>query len=299
MNSNIDSINKLISNKLEIKSNNFALMIGLKPSKGARSPSLWNKFFTFNNINAEMYPADLENEKKLIDLLNTLKNNKSFIGAAIAAPYKKTVYEFFRDECHDDAANASCAANNIFRNIEGVLSVANTDANAAVISIENEIFRKNSQKKAKVLILGMGATGRAIAALLKNSCELYVWNRSKNNYVIDFLENNKNTTFLEKLPQSLDKYDLLINATTLGSNQFEFTEDVLINQDLVKTSKKDLVFFDINYDPPISNHSKFFMNNGCKCINGIRMNLLQACIAISNCYEKFTPSEVEDILSKN
>ena len=85
----------------------------------------------------------------------------------------------------------------------------------------------------------------------------------------------------------------------VGSNQFSFLDTILIGDDLVQTAKKSCLFFDINYDPPFSNHSDLFMKNGNKCLNGIRMNLLQACIAISNCYLNFTPEEIENILAKN
>ena len=48
-------LNKLLINKINIKNkNNFALIIGLTPSKGARSPALWNsayKFFKKKNKN--------------------------------------------------------------------------------------------------------------------------------------------------------------------------------------------------------------------------------------------------------
>ena len=41
-------LNKLLINKINIKNkNNFALIIGLTPSKGARSPALWNSAYKF------------------------------------------------------------------------------------------------------------------------------------------------------------------------------------------------------------------------------------------------------------
>ena len=277
MNKNFNYINKIISNKVSSDKEKYALMIGLNPSKGARSPSLWNKFFNQSGINAEMYPADLESEEKLIDLLKILETDNNFIGGAVAAPYKQTVYNFFKQNCDDLSSKASFASNNIFRNNKGILTVANTDA----------------------LLLGMGSTGRAIAAILKDKCELTVWNRSKNDTLEIFLQRNKKIQSIESLPCSLASFDLIINATLVGSNQFSFLDTILIGDELVQTAKKSCLFFDINYDPPFSNHSDLFMKNGNKCLNGIRMNLLQACIAISNCYLNFTPEEIENILAKN
>ena len=294
MNKNFDCINQIISNKIISDKEKYALMIGLNPSKGARSPFLWNKFFKHNGINAEMYPADLESEEKLIDLLKILETDNNFIGGAVAAPYKQNVYNFFKQNCDDLSSKASFASNNIFRNSEGILTIANTDASAAVLSIENEL-----KSYPNILLLGMGSTGRAIASILKDKCELTVWNRNKNNTLEIFLQQNEKIQNIESLPFTLESFDLIINATLVGSNQFSFLDTILLGDNLVQTSKKSCLYFDINYDPPFSNHSKLFMKNGNKCLNGIRMNLLQACIAISNCYLNFTPEEIEKILAKN
>ena len=294
MNKNFNCINKIISNKLISDKEKYALMIGLNPSKGARSPSLWNKFFNQGGINAEMHPADLDSEEKLIDLLKILETDNNFIGAAVAAPYKQAVYNFFKQNCNDLSSKASFASNNIFRDSKGILTVANTDAAAAVLSIENEV-----KSYPNTLILGMGSTGRAIAAILKDKCNLTVWNRNKNDTLKIFLQQNKKIQNIEYLPESLENFDLIINATLVGSNQFSFLDTMLISDKLVQTAKKSSLYFDINYDPAISNHSKLFMKNGNKCLNGIRMNLLQACIAISNCYLNFTAEEIENILAAN
>ena len=148
-------------------------------------------------------------------------------------------------------------------------------------------------------MLGLGSTGRAIAAILKDKCELTVWNRNKNNTLEIFLQQNEKIQNIESLPFTLGSFDLIINATLVGSNQFSFLDTILLSDNLVQTSKKSCLYFDINYDPPFSNHSELFMKNGNKCLNGIRMNLLQACIAISNCYSNLTPEEIENILAKN
>ena len=115
MNKNFNCINQIISNKIISDKEKYALMIGLNPSKGARSPFLWNKFFNQSGINAEMYPADLESEEKLIDLLKILETDNNFIGGAVAAPYKQTVYNFFKQNCDDLSSKASFASNNIFQ----------------------------------------------------------------------------------------------------------------------------------------------------------------------------------------
>ena len=44
---------------------NYTLIIGKSPSKGARSPTLWNKVFKKKKIDCEMFPLDVSNSKIL------------------------------------------------------------------------------------------------------------------------------------------------------------------------------------------------------------------------------------------
>ena len=58
-------LNKFLNNKINLKNKtNFALIIGLTPSKGARSPTLWNNAYRSFGKKTRMYPADMS-EKKL------------------------------------------------------------------------------------------------------------------------------------------------------------------------------------------------------------------------------------------
>ena len=51
---------------------NYTLIIGKSPSKGARSPTLWNKVFK-KKIDCEMFPLDVSNSKILKKNLKNLK----------------------------------------------------------------------------------------------------------------------------------------------------------------------------------------------------------------------------------
>ena len=65
-------INSLIDNCIDISKVSFyASILGESPSKGARSPVLWDEAFKKNGINAKMVPMDV-NKKKIIDLLNDI-----------------------------------------------------------------------------------------------------------------------------------------------------------------------------------------------------------------------------------
>ena len=59
---NMRKLKKLISNKdLIIKTKKYTTIIGLSPSKGARSPKLWNRAFKKYGIKNEMVPLDVKN----------------------------------------------------------------------------------------------------------------------------------------------------------------------------------------------------------------------------------------------
>ena len=62
---------KYLTNKLDFSdSSYYAAIIGINPSKGARSPLLWNKVFESLNLDIQMLPFDVHPEK-VDDLLQT------------------------------------------------------------------------------------------------------------------------------------------------------------------------------------------------------------------------------------
>ena len=77
----------------------------------------------------------------------------------------------------------------------------------------------------------------------------------------------------------LPKFDLLINATSVGHK--ENVEKSLISSQSLKTAKKTLVVYDIIYDPVKTYLLKNSEENGLKTLNGMRMNLIQAVLAFS------------------
>ena len=71
------SFTKLIDNKINLKNKQkFVGIIGSEPSKGARSPILWNKAFSKLKINMKMFPLDVKNQN-VGKLISSLKQNNS------------------------------------------------------------------------------------------------------------------------------------------------------------------------------------------------------------------------------
>ena len=67
-----NKINSLITNRISLKNlKAFSFIIGLNPSKGARSPILWNKVYEAQGNHTKMLPLDVE--EKNLQKLNLLK----------------------------------------------------------------------------------------------------------------------------------------------------------------------------------------------------------------------------------
>jgi shikimate dehydrogenase len=79
-----------LDNSITSTSGRFAAILGLSPSKGARSPTLWNAAFSAAGADAVMHPFDVS-EAKLPGLLAALKADPRYIGGSVAVPYKKTL----------------------------------------------------------------------------------------------------------------------------------------------------------------------------------------------------------------
>lgn len=155
-------IRDLITNSVTIPENkNFCSIIGSNPSKGARSPLLWNKAFKEMNLNNTMIPFDCETHN-INALLQVLENHSFFKGGAIAAPFKENTAKWLNNKITKESKKIG-AVNCIFRNNKEELIGTNTDGEAAILSIKNNFGPIDDKKP---LILGTGGTAKAIVAYL-------------------------------------------------------------------------------------------------------------------------------------
>lgn len=208
---------KYIDNKILIKKNQrFALIIGSQPSKGARSPLLWNRAYKKLGIKGKMYPADVK-EKKLGKFIHTLKKNKKFLGCSVTIPYKEKVIPYL-DSLDINAAKIG-SVNHIINN-SGKLKGFNTDYFGSFYTLKKICNKKNNQR---ILVLGCGGAGKAciisVISFFKNS-KIYLFNRSKKK-----LKNFSNLKKSKNLIKIVDNYqqlseikklNLVINTTSVG-----------------------------------------------------------------------------------
>jgi shikimate dehydrogenase len=273
----MDDLVKLIENKIKIKNNSLCSIIGSNPSKGARSPKLWNYAFSKMNINRKMIPLDVKKEN-LKDLLLFLKKNKKFIGSAVTNPFKEEILKHKLIKL--SSIEKDIGAINCFYKKKNILYGINTDGIAALETLkQHQINLKNKV----VLILGCGGAGKAIASYICSNIS------NKKNILIAIREpkkikkfsNKLNITLLnwKKINEYIGDVDIVINTTVLG-NINNLKKTPIKKSDFLKF-KKHTFFFDINYQPRRTLFLKYAKEFNYKTCNGLYMNLSQASIAFN------------------
>jgi len=274
------NIKNLIANPIVWPSEEkkYAAIFGLNPSLGARSPVLWNRAFNSLGISAQMLTFDVASEHNLIQLLNFLKEDQNFIGGAIAYPYKTTVAKALSANL-SEIANLAGAANIFYRNHNAsnrCFRGINTDGEAA-IKVLVDRFGRDRIVSSRILVIGVGGVGRAVLAGLKvefGGERIYATNRTaKARLFVEGL--NMNWVDFGDISKFMPKFNIIINATVLGNQNFFHQMPLCMND--FELLDKETIIYDLNYDPEDS----FLLKNakllGFKnIINGKLMNFEQA-----------------------
>ncbi len=271
----VSNLKILVANNLPlVLPEQIAFIIGATPSQGARSPRLWTAAFQAEGWGGEMVPVEVA-EDKVVTVLQHLEADPRVIGVAIAAPYKSLAAELYRKDLTHAAAR--CASINLlYRSQSNRFVGSNTDGLAAIESlreVEPEVGRK------QILLMGCGATGRAVAAVLGEQLgadRLVIAHRNPAH--AEWISRLGATPWeFSKLSERLGSVDVLINCTTIGwgdnSDQAPLSEAEI---GLLPTSS---LVFDVIYQPDPSQLLRLARKRGLKTLSGRRMNLLQASMA--------------------
>lgn len=253
----------------------FAAILGASPSKGARSPILWNAAFEAQGIDARMLPLDVT-EDRLTALLEALDANVRFVGGAIAMPHKEAVANWLGKRLTPEAVDIG-AVNCLYRGLDGRLMGTNTDGEGALRSFEGH-FGKPVGKR--VLLLGLGGAGKAVAAFFRRAVEpgghLSVCNRSASGQEAAMRMEAGWVPWAE-LSDALPTTDLLINCTSVGTAAQVGLSPVSAEQ-LARLPRVARVF-DIIYQPSPSALLELAAARGLEVLDGMGMNLEQAVLA--------------------
>ena len=303
-------INKYIENKIKVENKKYTLIVGRTPSKGARSPKLWNKAYKALKLKVKMEPADLP-QKNIKNFFNFIKRDNNFLGGAITAPYKVVAMKYM-DKI--DQKSLEIGSINIMARSKRKLIGYNTDFSGCYESV------KKIKKKKNVLILGCGGAAKAVilAAISRfKKTNFFFFNRSPKK-LKKFLTKIKlkNFNFISGYNKliELKNLDLVLNATSVGFDSwikvnnkyfnlkffspltnlkelkkifnknyktfFEKNRN-LINKDtkilklfFKKNSNCDV--FEVIYKPKTTKLMRFSYHRKNKVYNGLQMNLIQA-----------------------
>lgn len=308
-------LNNFINNKVVLKEKSyFVLIIGSSPSKGARSPKLWNNAYNFFKKKVRMFPADIS-EKNIKSLIKYLKKNKYFLGCSVTIPFKEKIMKYL-DKIDDNAA--SIGSVNTIINRGGKLIGINTDYYGYSSTLKKILISKTNKN---ILILGCGGAGKACIVSSMNfftKSKIFIFNRNKKNlnkFLKKVKKMNKNNVIqiinINEI-KKISKLDLIVNSTSVGFDNWvkktgyynlkhyspisiinfksikikNLENFKKLNKQSIKINKKrtidflskykKLKIFDIIYQPKNSTLLKIGSSTGHKIINGIYMNLMQA-----------------------
>ena len=317
----------IIKNKINLKDKQkFVAIIGSDPSKGARSPILWNKAFFKLKINMKMFPLDVKNQN-VSRLIKSLKENKYFCASAVTVPYKERVIKYL-DEIDQSAFEIGSV--NLIVKKNNKLKGYNTDSLGCRFTLN-----KINKKIQNILIIGCGGAGKACIISTKNKypkANIYLFNRDLkklNKFYKRIKLNKKNIKIIKNynILIKLKKLDLIINTTSLGFdleipsiqsnlkyfspisqleikfNKLKTTEN-LINTIIDNISEtltflkinSNAIVFDIIYKPSKTLIMKMAEKIGLKSINGLEMNFMQAVEAFGIVNKKVKIKEIIKVM---
>ncbi|OGW39164.1 MAG: shikimate dehydrogenase [Nitrospirae bacterium RBG_13_39_12] len=181
------------------------------PVEHTLSPAMHNSAFKSLGLNYcyipfTVHPDLLEDAVKAIRALN-------LCGVNVTVPHKVKVINLL-DEIDEEAS--FIGAVNTIVNTGGRLKGYNTDGRGFIQSLlENKILFEGKN----ILIIGAGGASRAISYyLIQKAKKIFLYNRSKEKAetLIQDLKKIRNNISLNLDISSIERFDVIINATTLG-----------------------------------------------------------------------------------
>lgn len=251
----------------------YTAILGGNPSKGARSPILWNAVYKYMGSKIRMIPIDIK-KKDIKKKFYHLTKDKNFLGGAVTMPYKETLAKLLGKNLSKEAKKIM-SVNCIFRKKNNLFGV-NTDGEA---SIKVFLSKFKSQKNKNILIIGLGGAGKAVSTYfcgkLLNKNKIYVSNRSANKK--SFSKKIKARWIdYKNIEKKIQIFDIIINCTSVG---FKSDKASPLNENLIKKVKKNSIIYDIIYQPKYTKLIRLAKKHNLKYYNGLEMNREQAVIA--------------------
>ncbi len=275
-----------------MRNKKYSAILGLMPSKGARSPKLWNKVYRKLSLKHRMIAIDIK-KKEFNNKLHTLINDKNFLGGAITIPYKEKVLKLLKNS-FDKQVGQIGAINCLYRDKKGKLCGANTDGEASLKVFIKKVDSKKINNLKSFAILGYGGVGKAVVTYFSNHFK-------KSNFMV-FVRKKKIKSFRNvkfynwnQIGKKFDNINVLINCTSIGFKE---------NKSPIETSQFSLlknckIIFDVIYQPKKTKLISLAKKNKISSFNGLEMNLEQAVLAFKKTNKvKISLGKIRTIMKK-
>ena len=235
------------------------------PIDHSLSPVLHNYWFRKYKIDARYSILEIK-ENKLGEVVNKIKR-KEINGINITLPYKQKIVSYLDLLVND--AELTSSVNTLFLDENGNLIGENTDVFGLQAAYLKEVDNANRKK---VLVIGAGGVSPSVILSLQKSGvkNISLINRTLEKCI--FLKKKfKNINILEwkNLKEAVKKYDIIINATSLGlknGKDFDFN---------FEDTKENLIYIDTIYNPLETKTFKYLKEKKANVFNGLDMFIYQ------------------------
>ena len=235
------------------------------PIKHSLSPVLHNYWFEKYGIDAKYSILEVKND----DLSNIVKSikNENISGINITLPYKQKIVPHLDILIND--AEATNSVNTLYLDDQGSVVGENTD----VFGLQAAYLKEVDNASAKTaLVIGAGGVSPSVILSLQKSGvkNISITNRTREKCI--FLRNKfKGLEIIEwaELKKEIRKYDIIINATSLGlknGENFDFNFD---------NTKEKLIYIDTIYNPLETKTFKYLKEKNIRVFNGLEMFIYQ------------------------
>ena len=270
------------------------LVIG-NPIEHSLSPLIHNYWMKKYNLTESIYEKRKVEEKDLKNIIKEIREDE-VVGVNVTVPFKKLIIPFL--DKLDFSAEETQSVNTLFK-INNKIIGYNTDKTGFRDTIRkfyppsNDLIMSLPLKGKCIFILGAGGVTSSIISALKDE--------GANNIILSNRTKEK-ANQLKKLFPGLKVLDwgkrpticnIVINTTSIGLAKDE--EMKIDFSDSDKNSHKDLLFYDLIYNPKETDFLKKARLRGNKTMNGKMMFLNQAKYAF-NIWTNIMPEINEEVI---
>ena len=258
---------------------NKYLVIG-NPIAHSLSPLLHNYWFKKYRFLDSIYEKKKVEKKDLKKIVEQIKNDE-VKGVNVTVPFKREILNFIDTAPYEVQFTKS--VNTLVKENDKVVGY-NTDQQGFEISLEENDW---DCKDKKILIIGAGGvTPSILSTLIKvdGAEKIYLSNRTRSkaeelkkfwDKALGIYQMKKDTIEVIDWEKKSELCDLIINTTSVG-----LTKDEKLNFDFSDyNNKKNVLFYDLIYNPKETNFLKDARIRGNRTINGKMMFLWQAHLA--------------------